>query len=456
MDTVNPNDVVSGDQHWGHATSPDLYHWTNQPIAIHPPNDHSQVWTGSAVIDSNNTSGFFPDQTDGVVAIYTLNTPTKQFQEIAYSRDGGYTFTRYDGNPVIDLNLRDFRDPKVVWYEDHWVMAVAFSTEVVIGIYTSPDLKHWTHSSNVSHVGVIGVYECPNLVSVPIWADGKATGELAWMLIISTGATQDGTITQYIPGLFDGYTFKPFDDAGRLTDFAKDNYAGQYFFGTKPDETVSIAWANNWQYTGKTPTDREGWKWAMSLPRLNYLTKLPERGWDLISIPYDLDPVKKSRLVHVADLVNQVATVDYSESTSQAIYFEAKIKQSLARDSSVPSSVEFTFRSKTSGEKVQGGYHLAGEDGGTAWLDRTNTLGYGALDPQFTRHFSIATGQVAKSIWGVIDRSILEVFLDDGAFSGTMTFYSTEPLTELVVETSGLSKESGVSLEVWELSSVWK
>ncbi|OJT04982.1 Invertase [Trametes pubescens] len=99
----NPTATVAGNQHWGHATSRDLYHWINQPIAIFPPTSDSGVFSGSAVVDVNNTSGFFPDQDNGVVAIYTLNTPTAQVQEISYSFDGGFTFTAFAGNPVIDV-----------------------------------------------------------------------------------------------------------------------------------------------------------------------------------------------------------------------------------------------------------------------------------------------------------------------------------------------------------------
>ena len=137
----NPTEVVAGNQHWGHATSDDLYHWTNQPIAISPPSDDVQIFSGSAVVDVNNTSGFFPNQTDGVVAIYTLNTPTKQVQEISYSTDGGYTFTAYEGNPVIDSNSTQFRDPNVFWHDttSKWVMAVAYAQEFAIGFYTSSE-----------------------------------------------------------------------------------------------------------------------------------------------------------------------------------------------------------------------------------------------------------------------------------------------------------------------------
>lgn len=152
----NPTATVAGNQHWGHATSQDLYHWENQKIAIFATED-SQIFSGSAVIDVNNTSGFFPDQTNGVIAIYTLNTAKEQTQELAYSIDGGYTFEKYSGNPVLSVNSTQFRDPKVIRYGDSWVMVVSYASDFVIGIFTSPDLKDWTHASNFSHHGLLGI-----------------------------------------------------------------------------------------------------------------------------------------------------------------------------------------------------------------------------------------------------------------------------------------------------------
>ena len=131
-------------------------------------------------------------------------------------------------------------------------MVVARSTEFVIDIYTSPDLKEWNYASNVTNIGLLGLlYECPNLVQIPLWENGTATGQLEWVLIISInpGAPQGGSISQYYPGTFDGYTFTPVDGAARIADFGKDNYAEQFFYGTEPDQAVSIAWASNWQYT---------------------------------------------------------------------------------------------------------------------------------------------------------------------------------------------------------------
>ena len=454
----NPTALVAGNQHWGHATSPDLYHWTNQPIAIFPPDNNTQVFSGSAVIDTNNTSGFFPDQSDGVVAIYTLNSPEKQDQAISYSTDGGYTFTAYEGNPVIDSQSTQFRDPKVIWYQDHWVMVLAFSQDFTIGIYTSYDLKYWTPSSNVSHVGLLGLqYECPNLVSIPMMSNGTATGEDVWTLLISInpGAPLGGSITQYIPGSFDGWTFTPNDSAARLADFAKDNYAGQFFYGTQPGEAISIAWASNWQYTAEVPTASEGWRSAMSLPRQNYITTLERTGWDLVSIPYDLDAVKGSQLSYDADFNNKSVIVDYSNSTSGALYFTANfsIPDNAAFDAY--SSLNFTFTSPGGKESIKGGYYFGGANAATAWLDRGNTQTYGPQDPLFTDRFSVASATPASSIWGVIDRSMLEVFIDDGALSSTMLFYSSEPFSNFSISTGDLPMEMGVILGVWELSSVW-
>ena len=110
---MNPNSTVPGNQHWGHATTTDGYTFLNQPIALFPDAEGNTIFSGSAVVDRNNTSGFFPDQDNGVVAIYTLASSTRQAQAISYSRDGGYTFESYSGNPVIDVNSANFRDPQV-------------------------------------------------------------------------------------------------------------------------------------------------------------------------------------------------------------------------------------------------------------------------------------------------------------------------------------------------------
>jgi beta-fructofuranosidase len=225
----NPTAAVAGNQHWGHATSEDLYSWINQPIALFPGSPTEGIFSGSAVVDANNTSGFFPNQTNGVVAIYTLNTPERQTQDIAYSFDNGYTFSKYKNNPVIDSNSNQFRDPKVFWYAptERWVMVVAYSVDFEIGIFSSPNLIDWTAESNFTSHGLLGLqYECPNLIELPV--NGSDTYTM-WLLLISInpGAPLGGSISEYFPGTFNGTHFEAIDGATRFTDFAKD---GQCYY----------------------------------------------------------------------------------------------------------------------------------------------------------------------------------------------------------------------------------
>lgn len=457
MQTDNRTDIVAGNQHWGHATSQDLYHWENQQIALFPPTADSGIFSGSAVIDVNNTSGFFPEQDDGVVAIYTLNTPAKQVQNIAYTFDGGFTFTTYEANPAIDSASTQFRDPKVIWYEagQYWVMAVAYAQDFVIGIFTSPNLKDWTHASNFSNPDVGGdQWECPNLVEMP--ADG---GETTYLLTISitSGAPLGGSITKYLAGRFDGTAFTPAGGPPRLGDFAKDNYAGQFFYGTPAgSDAISIAWASNWQYTQVVPTGDEGWRSVMSLPRRNYLANNYRVGWTLVSLPYDLSPVIGSELGSNDSLANASLVVDYSSVASNAIYFEVNVTglPSSVSDISSSATLNFTALSPVSGESVSGGYFFGGDN--PFWLNRGKTRGFD--NPFFTDKFSTAQLLGTKGTWslsGVIDRSIIELFLDQGASSATATFFPVEPLSIFAVGTAGLPEGAQVSVAVWGLESAW-
>lgn len=237
--------------------------------AIYPEAMGEAIFSGSAVVDVNNTSGFFPNQTNGVVAMYTLNTMQEQTQDIAYSTDGGFTFTKYAGNPVISIGSTQFRDPKVLWYAptQSWVAVISYAQDFVIGIYTSPNLTNWTHASNFTHTGLLGLqYECPNLVALPMLTNASiaepldpsnfaSTDMYILQISINPGASQGGSISQYFPGTFNGTSFTPADAATRLTDFGKDNYAGQFFYNipsTSPQ--ISIAWASNWEYAQNVPT----------------------------------------------------------------------------------------------------------------------------------------------------------------------------------------------------------
>ncbi|KAL9055692.1 MAG: hypothetical protein Q9162_003418 [Coniocarpon cinnabarinum] len=410
---------------------------------------------GSAVVDRNNTSGFFPTQDNGVVAIFTIATYEPvllQSQGIAYSHDGGYSFELYEGNPVLDIGSSQFRDPKVIWYEDHWVMAIAYAADFVIGVYSSPDLKNWAHSSNFSHYGLLGIqYECPNLVEVPI----DDTDETMWLLQISInpGSPQGGSSSQYFLGDFDGYTFSPRDNVTRVTDFAKDAYAGQFWSNLPMGEAVSINWASNWQYVQVTPTGQiEGWRSSMAIPRRISVRNLDLVGYTEIARPYDLTPIVGETLASQR-MGNGSFAVDYASSYSQALWLSVNITNLPPSANLTSGTVNMTFLSPISGEYLRAGMYLG--NGNYFFVDRSGTRGFDNVF--FTDKFA-ASQTLGNSLHFdvIIDRSLFETFVNDGASSSTTSFYSTMPLTLLSFGSSDMPADASVSAVVYELKSTWQ
>ena len=271
----NPEGNEWGNMSWGHATSPDLVSWSEQPVAI-PCDVDEEVYSGSAVVDSRNTSGFGTADAPPMVAVYTSAYTAAtvredlQAQSLAYSTDGGQTWTKYANNPVLERNSRDFRDPKVFWYEptQSWRMVVALSTEHRVSIYSSPNLRDWTHLSDFGGWGAqSGVWECPDLFSLAIDGD---TSQTRWVLLVSItpGMSAGPSGTQYFVGDFDGTTFSPHgDDPAQVNwlDHGRDNYAGVTFSGAPDDRRILIGWMGNWQYAGVVPTSP--WRGQMTAPR---------------------------------------------------------------------------------------------------------------------------------------------------------------------------------------------
>jgi beta-fructofuranosidase/levanase/fructan beta-fructosidase len=205
----NPFGDKWGHMSWGHAVSPDMVHWKHLPVALYEEND-IMIFSGSAVVDWKNTSGFGKDGKPPLVAIYTGHYTKKplQDQQIAYSNDRGRTWTKYEGNPVLDIGEKDFRDPKVMWHEGtkRWVMTVAWPVERKVRFYASPNLKEWEHLSDFGPAGSTkGIWECPDLFPLP--AKG---GKERWVLIVNVGseAPAGGSGCQYFVGDFDGKKFE--------------------------------------------------------------------------------------------------------------------------------------------------------------------------------------------------------------------------------------------------------
>jgi beta-fructofuranosidase len=357
-------------------------------------------------------------------------------------------------NPVISVNSSQFRDPKVIWFEDHWVMAVSYAQDYVIGIYTSPDLKSWTHASNFSHHGLLGLqYEWPNLISMPM--EGANTSMYLMIISINPGAPLGGSIMQYFPGSFNGTHFEAVGGAARLTDFGKDGYAGRFFYVVhNTEDQVFIAWSSNWQYSQLVPTGPlEAWRSSMSLPRRTRLANVTRIGYDLISNLYDLSTVYSCELVSNSSFGNGTLSIDYSSIPSGALYFKFNVS-SIPTDGTAQGTLNFTFSASSTNKSLSGAYFLSGD--ALFWLNRRNTKGFDNLF--FTDKFSynklIATSGIFL-LEGVLERSILEIFLDGGEASATTTFFPEGSLDTMLIATSGLNDTVIVQFEAWALESAW-
>ncbi|MFJ1733687.1 GH32 C-terminal domain-containing protein [Streptomyces sp. NPDC088254] len=215
----NPNGNSWGDMSWGHAVSADLVHWKQLPLAL-SYDDNEMVFSGSAVVDWDNTTGFGTKKNPPMVAIYTSHNKSTgiQAQSIGYSTDRGRTWTKYQGNTVIDIGSKDFRDPKVQWYEPtkSWLMTVSLSAEHKVQFYSSKNLKDWKLQSEFGPAGATGgVWECPDLFPLAVDGDPKKT---KWVLVvnINPGGIAGGSATQYFVGDYDGKRFTA-EDKGTYT-----------------------------------------------------------------------------------------------------------------------------------------------------------------------------------------------------------------------------------------------
>ncbi|KAJ5317431.1 hypothetical protein PENANT_c074G01825 [Penicillium antarcticum] len=311
----NPGGIEWGNMSWGHATSEDLTHWEEQPVAFlargYPNNVTEMFFTGSAVADVNNTSGFGVDGKIPLVAMYTSMYPLsqtlpsgkevlaeQQSQSIAYSLDNGKTWTTYDAaNPVIhnpptpyEMEYENFRDPFVFWHGEtqKWIAVTALSKIYKLLIWTSTNLKDWSVLSEFGPKNAVGgVWECPNLFPLPLSSNDSDNKQITkWVMVLGLNpGGPPGTIgsgTQYFIGDFDGTTFTP--DSGSVypgnetanwLDWGPDFYAAASFNGLPAGERVNLAWMNNWQYGAAIPTDP--WRSAMSIPRRLSLEMVNEK-----------------------------------------------------------------------------------------------------------------------------------------------------------------------------------
>jgi fructan beta-fructosidase len=422
-----PGDIIWGPMHWGHATSRDLIHWKQLPIALYP-DSLGYIFSGSAVVDSANTSGFGQKGKPALVAIFTHHDPAGekkgtadyQNQSLAYSLDNGITWTKYKNNPVLrNPGITDFRDPNVIWYKPgkKWVMSLA--TKDKISFYSSPDLKNWTKESDFGQdLGAHGgVWECPNLFSMQL------DGVTYWVLLVSTnpGGPNEGSGTQYFIGQFDGRKFYPSGSATRWVDYGPDDYAGITWNNTGK-RRIFLGWMSNWLYANQVPTAT--WRNAMTLPRELKLVHTKDEIY-LSSMPVkDLDRLALEKPQVLKDI-----PVDSMTDISGKLHLSgAQYKLELHADTLRDFFVTF---SNSLGQQMVLGYNKASNEW---YIDRTMS---GRTD--FNKEFS-KRAIAARTASGneldmtlVMDASSLEMFADKGLTVMTAVFFPDSPLVSLHV-----------------------
>ncbi len=420
----NPYGSTWGNMHWGHSTSTDLVHWEYEGDAL-LPDAWGTVFSGSAVVDKDNTAGF---GRDAIVAFYTSAKPTPwgdaQMQSIAYSTDGGKTFTKYAGNPVLTSTERDFRDPKVFWYAPgkHWVMMLAVGQQMQI--FTSDNLKEWKHESDfgLKQGAHGGVWECPDLVELPV----EGTNEKRWVLIcnLNPGGPFGGSATQYFVGTFDGKKFtNQFPTKTKWMDYGKDHYATVTFHNAPDGRCVALGWMSNWQYAAVVPTKQ--YRSANTIAR--DLTLYRQDG-DLLlksapskEIEAARNDVKSIKKFNVSDSYSIENLLD---GNTGAYEIEMEIRNNGAQ------KIAFTLLNGK-GESVLMYYDTALRQ---FVMDRSNSG-----ETAFSRDFPAMTAAPVAggddfTLRLFVDRSSIEAFGDGGKFVMTNIVFPSEPYNKMKFE----------------------
>ncbi|OAS89241.1 MULTISPECIES: glycoside hydrolase family 32 protein [Metabacillus] len=448
----HPFGTTWGPMHWGHAVSKDLIHWEHLPIALFP-DEHGTIFSGSAIVDWNNTSGFFDDQ-PGLVAIYTSadNYPDsdrpRQRQSLAYSIDNGRTWVKYEGNPVLsDVNITDYRDPKVFWHHDtnKWVMVLA--TEQSVTIYTSPNLIDWEYASEFGNKAGShdGVWECPDLFQLSI-DDDKSNQK--WAMLVSIGDNsefKEGSRTQYFIGQFDGTTFVNDNDDDTILwlDYGRDNYAGVTWSDSPDERRIYIGWMSNWRYANQVPTNE--WRSAMTLPRELTMTST-EEGVRLVQKPVsEINKIRKETNIHKEIIIDSNNSV-FFDLNNKLMEIEIEFEQ-------INSSEFDLLIQHSETEKTIISYDVRNS---SLLVDRTNS-GENSFSTSFPAvqeaPLKMKNNKVKLQLF--IDTSSIELFANDGEIAMTSLIFPSEIGKGLTLVSNGGSTNVS-TLKVTELESIWK
>ena len=421
----NPYGSTWGNMTWGHSTSTDLVHWQYEGTPI-LPDAHGTIFSGSCVIDTDNTAGF---GAGAVVAFYTSAKSTpwgdSQSQSLAYSTDGGRTFTKYAGNPVLTSTKPDFRDPKVFWYapSKHWVMILAGGQEMEI--YSSTDLKQWKYESSfgLRQGAHGGVWECPDLVELPV----EGTREKRWVLIcnINPGGPFGGNAAQYFVGTFDGRKFT--NDSPTQTkwmDWGKDHYATVTFSNAPDGRVVALGWMSNWQYQGVLPTLQ--YRGANTIARdLSLYREAGELLLRCAPVPEMEAARAETRNFPSFRVSDSYEVSPLLDGNKGAYEVELELKNNGSE------RIILTL-SNSKGERVNMHYDVARQQ----FVMERSESGLTNFSPDFpamTVAPVVDTDHVRLRLF--VDRSSVEAFGDNGKFVMTNRVFPSEPYNTLTFET---------------------
>lgn len=412
----NPHGERWGHMSWGHAVSRDLMSWEELPVAI-PEADEVMAFSGSAVIDWNNTSGFGKDGRPPMIAIYTgANAKTNnQSQYLAYSNDRGRTFTIH--GKVLDIGSSEFRDPKVFWHAGtkRWVMAVVLAVENKVSFYTSADLKDWTHASDFGPQGARGKnWECPDLFELPV--AGGRPGEKRWVLSINLGdnAVAGGSGGHYFVGDFDGTKFTPapgWGDKPRWMDWGADFYAAVSWndMPASDPRRIWIGWANNWDYAQDVPTYPA--RGLMTVPRTVRLLKTAN-GYHIAQAP--VSELERWRTDH-----KTASRIRLGDQPVGLPVTGGAVELKLEIDTGTAEQLALVLTDAKGYRTLIGVTPAANE----VFIDRTRS------GPRFHDRFTgrhaapvdLKSGKVKLRV--LVDESIIELYVNDGSATITDRFF---------------------------------
>lgn len=470
----NPYGSIWGNMHWGHAVSKDLCHWEELPTAI-CRDTLGHIFSGSSVVDKNNTAGYGPN---AIIALYTsASSRNGQVQCMAYSTDNGRTFTKYEGNPVLRPfdGLRDFRDPKVFWYEPKacWFMIISADKET--RFYTSNNLKNWEYLSSFGkgYGAQPCQYECPDFVELAV--KGQPDNKKYVMLMnVNPGGPFGGSATEYFVGDFDGTNFHVTDDpdVAKWLDYGKDHYATVCFSNTG-ERVIALPWMSNWQYANITPTrqhrganglprelslylkDRHYYVSADVAPEIRLLRKechaLPDAVIAGESRYTDATADYQGSFELEADITphkNKVAGLELYNDLGERclIYLDLKAAQAVM-DRTESGITEFGHRA---------GIHPAELTTDKDGKQRPKHLDY---DIKYINEFAMTTWAPLRLCEGktfhldiFVDKCSVELFIDHGRIAMTNLIFPTQPYRHVRLYTSDHDEAQFKNIRIYHLS----